>query len=352
MAYGTHYTGARLLWPDGSPLNVHRDCLPAISEEQVSEFFSRVRAIIGEATESAAADEGSRTSMHGLAGDLNDVAAAVRVIPNGGPADWNAFNRMGMAVWAATGGDPAGLDLFHAWAERHKSYDADEVAERWPVYPSSPPDKIGAGTLFYLAREAVPTWQRPSAAPTGGVEFDPLTPLLPESAFQRGNQHFALNQDGAALAFVAEYSNSLHYCHQFGCWLKWTGSIWERDHTDLAFEWARKLSRDMADDSVRREFSKVAHASAVERFARSDRDMVVKADDLDRDTFMLGTPDGTVDLRTGDLLPARPDDLIMRSAAVAPAETADCATWLRFLNEATGGDDTLVGFLQRFGGTR
>lgn len=196
----------------------------------------------------------------------------------------------------------------------------------------------------------MPTWQRPSAAPTGGVEFDPLTPLLPESAFQRGNQHFALNQDGAALAFVAEYSNSLHYCHQFGCWLKWTGSIWERDHTDLAFEWARKLSRDMADDSVRREFSKVAHASAVERFARSDRDMVVEADDLDRDAFMLGTPDGTVDLRTGDLLPARPDDLITQSAAVAPAETADCPTWLRFLNEATGGDDALVGFLQRFGG--
>ena len=34
--------------------------------------------------------------------------------------------------------------------------------------------------------------------------------------------------------------------------------------------------------------------------------------------------------------------------AVAPAETANCPLWLRFLNEATGGDQELIQFLRQF----
>ena len=290
-----------------------------------------------------------RVSSPDLAGNLADVASAMRAIPNRGPSNWDHWNTVGLALFAATKGSDDGHELWHEWSERHEYYDSDATDARWDHFCTSPPNKIGAGSIYHWASQADPSWHRPSAAPTGGKEFGPLAPL-PERAFQRGNRHFPLNQDGAALAFVAEHGSRLRYCHQFGCWLKWTGAIWQRDQSDLAFEWARELSREMADDSVRKEFAKVSHASAVERFARSDRDMVVDADDLDRDPMLLGTPGGTVDLRTGTLLPARPNDLITQAVAVAPAESACCPTWLRFLHEATGGDADLVGFLQRFGG--
>ena len=70
----------------------------------------------------------------------------------------------------------------------------------------------------------------------------------------------------------------------------------------------------------------------------------------DRDPFLLGTPCGTLDLRTGQLQQGKPDDGITKVVAVAPAEAADCPLWLRFLHEATGEDKELIRFLQMLAG--
>ena len=66
------------------------------------------------------------------------------------------------------------------------------------------------------------------------------------------------------------------------------------------------------------------------------------------DPWRLDTPGGTVDLATGALGPAAPAG--PRVTAVAPAETADCPLWRRFLAEAMSGDAGRVAFLQRFCG--
>ena len=58
--------------------------------------------------------------------------------------------------------------------------------------------------------------------------------------------------------------------------------------------------------------------------------------DWDRDPFLLGTPAGTVDLRTGELREPDPRDGITKITAVSPAETADCPRWLQFLDETFG----------------
>jgi hypothetical protein len=50
----------------------------------------------------------------------------------------------------------------------------------------------------------------------------------------------------------------------------------------------------------------------------------------DQDHFLLRTPSGTVDLRTGDVYEARPEDFITKLAAVAPSKTPDCPLWLKF----------------------
>jgi putative DNA primase/helicase len=88
----------------------------------------------------------------------------------------------------------------------------------------------------------------------------------------------------------------------------------------------------------------------VERFAQADAAFAVTSAAWDRDPWLLGTPGGTVDLRTGALRPAERADHITRRAAVAPAEAADCPAWLAFLDQATGGDQELVGFLRRWFG--
>lgn len=74
-----------------------------------------------------------------------------------------------MAIWAAIEGSETGRALWLAFsAKSSKSnnnagqFDAAVAQARWKHYPTSPPTKIGAGTLFWLAEKACPGWMRPS----------------------------------------------------------------------------------------------------------------------------------------------------------------------------------------------
>jgi putative DNA primase/helicase len=65
---------------------------------------------------------------------------------------------------------------------------------------------------------------------------------------------------------------------------------------------------------------------------------------------MLGTPTMVVDLRTGQARKQWREDRILRSTTVDPAPGRGCPLWLKFLKEATGGDQEYIDFLQRYCG--
>jgi hypothetical protein len=87
------------------------------------------------------------------------VAAALEVIPND-DLGWDEWNRIGMAAWRATGGADDGFAAFDAWSQKSTKYDADATADRWEHYFRSPPDRIGAGTLFFMAEQVEPDWRQ------------------------------------------------------------------------------------------------------------------------------------------------------------------------------------------------
>ncbi|MBA3516556.1 MAG: DNA primase, partial [Rhizobiales bacterium] len=95
---------------------------------------------------------------------------------------------------------------------------------------------------------------------------------------------------------------------------------------------------------------KTDFAGGVERFCRSDRTFAVTSADWDRDALLLGTAEGSVDLRTGNLRAANPADRITNVAGVAPAPVAKCPLWLAFLDQTTGSDTQLIRFLQQWCG--
>ena len=66
--------------------------------------------------------------------------------------------------------------------------------------------------------------------------------------------------------------------------------------------------------------------------------------------MLLGTPSGTVDLRTGNLRAARRDDYITKQTAVAPALSPATPLWDAFLQDATAGDAGLIRFLRQWFG--
>ncbi len=163
-----------------------------------------------------------------------------------------------------------------------------------------------------------------------------------------------VTEDSAALEFARRYRGAFLYCHGHGSWFAWDGARWERDQTALVYERARQLARELtgepADSKKPPVTSRTTFVSGVEKFCRSDRTFAVTADEWDRDPFLLGTPDGTVDLRTGVLREPDPDDRITKVTACAPVEEAACPLWIDFLIDATNGDQSLIDFIQQWCG--
>jgi P4 family phage/plasmid primase-like protien len=89
----------------------------------------------------------------------------------------------------------------------------------------------------------------------------------------------------------------------------------------------------------------------VEATARSNPGLAASPHQWDADPDLLGTPGGTVDLRTGELHEARRDEYITRLTSVTPAEVGTPAElWEQFLFRVMGNDIELVAFLQRLAG--
>lgn len=160
-------------------------------------------------------------------------------------------------------------------------------------------------------------------------------------------------EDEVARGFVDEHHERLKFCHTRGKWYIWRGSTWTLDDTREVFEWVRLYVRSLSSASNTKQRSKMEKHTFIanaETIARSDRAVTMRASDWDADPYLLGTPAGTVDLRTGELRPARPEDRITRRVAVAPAEEAACPAWQGFLDDATAGDAGLVRFLRQWCG--
>lgn len=162
-----------------------------------------------------------------------------------------------------------------------------------------------------------------------------------------------VTEDSAACEFASIYGQRLRFCHDAGTWFEWDGAVWRPNRVGLAYQWARELARRLvADESpkVRYVTSKTSFAAGVERFSRTDPTFAVTMAAWDVDPWLLGTPGGTVDLKTGQLMVAESDFGITKSVAVTPASWPSCPRWLAFLDEATGGDEALIRFLRHWCG--
>ena len=112
---------------------------------------------------------------------------------------------------------------------------------------------------------------------------------------------------------------------------------------------ARRVCREAAAECNK---PKVASRSRAQRrsrqsrrLARADRRLAATIDQWDADPWLLNTPDGVVDLRTGNIRPHGPIDYMTKITAVGPR--GDCPRFLAFLDRITGGDSELVAYLQR-----
>jgi hypothetical protein len=91
-------------------------------------------------------------------GEPGLIAAAFAAMLNDN-LDWAIWNLRGMAAWNATGGSAEGFAAFNAWSKKSRKYNAETTRKRWNHFFTSPPTKIGAGSIIYWANEDCPGWR-------------------------------------------------------------------------------------------------------------------------------------------------------------------------------------------------
>jgi hypothetical protein len=107
---------------------------------------------------------GELSVIHNLRGSIDDIEAALAVIPND-DAPWESpdgisWNGVGMATFAASGGSGEGLRLFDKWSQKSvNKYDHHTTLKKWLDYHHSPPTRKGFGSLVYWADQADPDWR-------------------------------------------------------------------------------------------------------------------------------------------------------------------------------------------------
>jgi putative DNA primase/helicase len=99
----------------------------------------------------------------------------------------------------------------------------------------------------------------------------------------------------------------------------------------------------MLNANTQRQIQSAKTITSVLHLAKSDPRFVIGMDQFDADPWLLNTPTGTVDLKTGQLREHRREDCITKSTAVSLG--GDCPRWCAFIKQVTGGDDALAAFV-------
>ncbi|QOK95172.1 hypothetical protein HF909_01015 [Ralstonia pseudosolanacearum] len=159
-------------------------------------------------------------------------------------------------------------------------------------------------------------------------------------------------EDALALAFTRRYHRDWRYVAAWGRWLVWDGHRWRTEDTLAATDLIRNVCRHAAvnadNPKLAAKLATSGTVGGVERLARADRRHAATTSEWDADPWLLNTPGGVVDLRTGRQRPHDRDDRMTKITTATPG--GDCPTWRQFLAEVTGGDAELQAYLQRMAG--
>jgi putative DNA primase/helicase len=157
--------------------------------------------------------------------------------------------------------------------------------------------------------------------------------------------------DTLALRFTALHGESWRFTAPWGRWSHFDGIRWCLDESLQVFDLARAVCRAAAENETPQIAARIKSAPtiyAIERLARTDRRHTATVDQWDADPWLLNTPGGVVDLKTGELRTARREDYLTKITAAEP--NGDCPLWLSFLARITNGDQDLQRYLQRVSG--
>jgi putative DNA primase/helicase len=188
---------------------------------------------------------------------------------------------------------------------------------------------------------------------------------------------YHLTDLGNAQRLVQDHGEHLYYCHPWRKWIAWDEQRWRIDDSGEAKRRAKATIKKLYDEATEAlaELKKTAgrdakldkkaleeldnlilhaikseDARALARMldlAQSEPCIPVSPGEFDRQPMLLNCDNGTVDLRTGELQPHNPDDMITKLCPTRYDPEAQCPRWLQAIDRIFDGDNALVEYLQR-----
>lgn len=171
---------------------------------------------------------------------------------------------------------------------------------------------------------------------------------------------FPLTDTGNAERLARQSGAILRYLHEDRAWLVYKGGVWVSDPPTvyrLATQAARSIANEAAretDPEKRRAMLKHALKSenrgglnAALAVAQNLPRLTVAVSELNSDPMLFNLRNGTVNLRTGELLAHSPAHLITKQSPVVYDYKADCPLWIQFLERVFCSDNDLIRLVQQ-----
>jgi putative DNA primase/helicase len=203
-------------------------------------------------------------------------------------------------------------------------------------------------------------------SPIGNANLGTIVPILPAVAARDSDvdgmlRSSPLTDAGSAECLALLYGDTFRYDHTRNTWMVWADGLWGVDDKGAADRAALEVVRArqqacMALQDVDRKKHSLSFLIGSENAAKRKGMLQTAAilpefttvvSEYDRNDWLAATPQGTLDLRTGELHEARRDDLITMRLGAPYDPTAKAPRWARFLDEIFCGDEDLIAFIQR-----
>ena len=285
--------------------------------------------------------------------DLDQLALAMSMIPNDTPSR-DDYVKMGYAIKAASQEDEErGYQIYLDWCLKWEGGN-DPATVRADWERMHPPYEIGADWIYDQAAR--------HGFNGGQAEFEAFAV---EEEDDDEIDAAELSDIWVAERFLEKHGHEVRWVPAWGKFMFWNGQCWRRDEMQkipsmvigVCKEVADRLMRSGATDKEKAANQKRAVSicsagtvQSVQTLLKMEGSIIAPAEVMDADPWVLGTPGGTVDLKTGEILSAEPMRNISKLVAVTPIYRHNATIWREFLKTATNGDDQLVGYLQRLAG--
>ena len=300
----------------------------------------RVVLAEGEKCAQALIDAGicATTAMHGANAPVDKTDwsplkdKAVLIWPDRDKPGWEYADRAAQAILAAGAQSCA---ILYPPEDKPEGWDAaDAIAEGWDALQA-----IASGPRIQMR------------LPYEGSEDTQADALASEDAVGAQDNAVWGTEDALALTFTRRYQHDWRYVAAWGKWLMWDGQRWRSEDTLAASDLVRHVCRHASLKADNPKLAvKLAGASTiggVERLARADRRHAGNTDEWDADAWLINTPGGVVDLRSGRMRAHARTDRMTKICTATLEPGMQCPHWLAFLQQVTGSDAAQMHYLQK-----